>query len=198
MWPVVLHQDGVGKRETVLNVPLRMWLRVRGPVVVGAALVLVAYAQRQWFAAALAVSTLGEALQVWSFASLRKNKELVARGPYTLVRNPMYIGRYFVILGFVLLAGNLWLIGAYTGMYALYMSFRVPQEEAVLAGIYHEAYRRYCQCVNRFLPRLRPFDGGAVWYFNRKLLAKNHGGWNALGVLAFYAAVAARLYFRAD
>ena len=45
----------------------------------------------------------GQLIQTWCFASLVKNWQLTERGPYLMCRNPMYIGRYFLILGFVLL-----------------------------------------------------------------------------------------------
>ena len=52
----------------------------------------------------------GEAIQLWCFASLDKGRTLAFNGPYALVRNPMYLGRYFILLGGLMLLGNAWLL----------------------------------------------------------------------------------------
>lgn len=174
---------------------LRSWLLIRVPVVVVLAALLVMYARPDWAGWAVAVSFFGQAIQLWCFASLRKNKELTTRGPYALVRNPMYLGRYFVILGFILLFANPWLIAAYTMIYCGYLRFRVAQEEHVLRKRFGAEFDQYCARVHRFLPRLKPYAGHPVLYFNEQLFIKNHGGWNTLALAAFYAAVAVRIYY---
>jgi hypothetical protein len=86
------------------------------------------------------------------------------------------------------------LIALYTAAYCLYLRFRVGQEEAVLSKHFGVEFRRYCRQVRRFIPRLTPYAGSPVLYFNRKLFVKNHGGWNTLAMAAFYAVVAARIW----
>ena len=62
---------------------------------------IVAYFMKpQWWLAAFLVSMFGELIQLWAFASLIKNKELAVRGPYVVTRNPMYLGRFFVITSY--------------------------------------------------------------------------------------------------
>src|SRR2546421_759704 len=65
------------------------------------------YARIDLLAPGFAVSMFGQAIQLWSFSSLVKNEQLTAHGPYVLVRNPMYLGRYVLILGFVVVTGSL-------------------------------------------------------------------------------------------
>ena len=88
------------------NAALRKIL-VRYRIVLGIALVALLFWQLGWraenFWLAFAVSMVGEFIQLWCFASLDKNATLAFRGPYSLVRNPMYLGRYFIILGLLLL-----------------------------------------------------------------------------------------------
>jgi len=74
----------------------RFLVRMRAPIVVVVLLLLAPFVQREWLAAGFAVSMLGEAIQIWCFASLDKNATLTVRGPYTMVRNPMYLGRFIV------------------------------------------------------------------------------------------------------
>jgi protein-S-isoprenylcysteine O-methyltransferase Ste14 len=167
----------------------KFWCRVRFPV--GAiALVLVAFLVRpEWFWTGFAVSMAGELIQLWCFASLKKEKILACRGPYVLVRNPMYLGRYLIVLGAILLLGRPGLMAVipYTLFYWFYMVNRVRREEAKLIGIFGADYEAYCQNVNRFLPSTRGGNLRHVAYWNWELLTGNHGWINAAALLIAYA-----------
>lgn len=169
------------------NLLLRKLLcMLRVPLALLIALFIITHSRREWFACAATVSAFGEIMQLWCFGVLRKNKELTTRGPYALVRNPMYLARYFVILGLVLLPGKLWLVIAYSSLYYFYMINRVGREETRLMTLFPETYPYYRDWVGRFVPGIKPYQGHSVWKFNWRLLVKNHGHWNALGVLVFY------------
>lgn len=142
-----------------------------------------------WFWIGFGTSMLGELIQLWCFASLKKEKVLACRGPYVLVRNPMYLGRYFIVLGVFLLLGEpgLWAVAPYSLFYWFYMFNRVRREEAKLVGIFGADYEAYCRNVNRFLPSPRGGNLGNVLYWNWGLLTGNHGWLNAAGLLAAYA-----------
>jgi protein-S-isoprenylcysteine O-methyltransferase Ste14 len=129
----------------------------------------------------------GQAIQLWSFASLVKNEQLTARGPYVMVRNPMYLGRYFLILGFVVVTGSVWAAVAYTVFYWFYMDNRVRREETRLAQLLGEPYRHYCATVNRFLPNLLKLGAPAVRFFDLGVMRHNNGHWNLLATLIAWA-----------
>ncbi len=74
-------------------------------------------------------------------------------GPYGLLRNPMYLGRFFVGLGFVLFTQRWYLVAAYVVTFALYAQVRVLGEEARLRTLFGEEYLAYCRAVNRWFPR---------------------------------------------
>lgn len=131
------------------------------------------------------VSAFGELIQLWSFASLHKNETLAMKGPYSLVRNPMYIGRFFLILGFMILTGNLWIISIFLVFYYFYAVNRVRREEKRLQSLFGKTYKAYCRNVNRFLPSLR-VKAAEILYFDRHLLIKNHGHMNLAAVLSGY------------
>jgi len=147
--------------------------------------------------AAFLVSLFGELIQLWSFASLVKNEQLTARGPYVMVRNPMYLGRFFLILGIVLLFGNPYVTGAYVIFYYLYMVNRVGREEKRLMEFLGQPYRDYSARVNRFVPSFGRLSDPAVRFFNWSVLFRNNGHWNFLAMLVFYGVLAGYLiYFR--
>jgi protein-S-isoprenylcysteine O-methyltransferase Ste14 len=167
----------------------------RVPLAVVAVTALVVFAKVEWFWPSLAVATAGELIQVWCFACLSKNRVLAAVGPYALVRNPMYLGRFVLVMGTLLLPGVVWLPPAFAVVYWAYMTSRVGREEPRLKQAFGEEYTRYCAEVRRFLPRLRPYRGNRVACFSWKLFFQNHAHWNLLAVVAIYGAAAAFLFY---
>jgi protein-S-isoprenylcysteine O-methyltransferase Ste14 len=165
-------------------------VRLRVPLFIALGIALIWYAKRDWFAPALAVSLLGEAVQLWCFASLQKNQVLAANGPYALVRNPMYLGRYLLLAGMLMLLGSGSVLAAFTILYYFYMVNRVRREEALLAQRFGEAYARYCARVPRFLPRFSPQAEGRIAFFDWETFVRNHGRRNLAQVAGFYALAA--------
>ena len=76
----------------------------------------------------------------------------VAVGPYTLVRNPMYVGGWLMLAGLglwlrspaIVLFSTLWLAAAHL--------FVVMYEERTLRKTFDGSYERYVQTVLRWLP----------------------------------------------
>jgi protein-S-isoprenylcysteine O-methyltransferase Ste14 len=82
-------------------------------------------------------------------------KELVARGLYRFVRNPMYVGMLSLFLGEAVFfkSGRMLLYTAVA--FLVYHSFVVLYEEPVLRRKFGEAYQRYCDGTPRWIPRLK-------------------------------------------
>lgn len=173
----------------------RLLVRLRIPLFVAAGTLIAWHARPEWYFAGLGVSAFGEAIQLWCFASLQKNQVLAANGPYALVRNPMYLGRFFIIGGFLLLLGQPWILLPYAIGYWLYMDSRVGREEARLRRIFGESYERYCAQVRRFVPGL-PQPGQPVATWSWKLFRQNHGPLNLTLTLVVWGAVAVWLNMR--
>ena len=167
----------------------RFVVAMRVPLTIAAIVLLAPLLKREWLPAGFAVSMVGELIQLWCFASLDKNADLAARGPYALVRNPMYLGRFFIVGGFLLLLGQPWILLPYAVGYWLYMDSRVGREEARLRQIFGESYDRYCAQVRRFVPGL-PAPGQPVAVWDWTLFRQNHGWINAALTLLVWAVVA--------
>ena len=95
-------------------------------------------------------------------APLDPPKELVVTGLYRFVRNPMYCGVLAALLGLALFleSGRLLVYGfaVFTG----FSLFVLLYEEPALASRFGESYDRYKAAVPRWIPRLRPWDGGKI------------------------------------
>jgi protein-S-isoprenylcysteine O-methyltransferase Ste14 len=87
-------------------------------------------------------------------------RKLVITGPYRFVRNPMYVGMGFVLLGEALVFPNISevLLVLMVVLWAAVTLFIVAFEEPVLRRMFGEDYEAYCRQVRRWIPRLRPFD----------------------------------------
>lgn len=169
------------------------WVKTRVPVVLAAAVAILWLIDPRWLWPGFLVSMAGELIQLWCFASLNKNRDLACNGPYTLVRNPMYVGRFFIVLGVVMLLGSWWALLAYVVVYYFYMVNRVQREEARLRAALGAPYADYCAAVHRFVPG-RPYRNNPVLYWSWDLLRQNHGWANLGGTLAFWIAAAVRVW----
>lgn len=80
-------------------------------------------------------------------------RRLVVRGPYRLVRNPMYIGALLAMAGAALYFRSAILL-AYCGAFLLVAHlFVVLYEEPALRRSFGSQYETYCHSVSRWLPR---------------------------------------------
>lgn len=168
---------------------LKMAKRIRIPVALAAAAWLAWHIQPEWFWPGVAVSGFGELLQLWCFSTLHKQKTLATNGLYKVVRNPMYLARFFLVLGLLMFLGspiNGIASAIYVVLYYYYMVNRVRREEARLTEIFSEPYREYCRRVDRFIPFRGINPDGTFWFCRMDYFIENHGPWNGLGQLAYY------------
>lgn len=85
----------------------------------------------------------------------RVPQRLVLEGPYRYVRNPLYDTDFLLIFGTALLTSN-WFLILLSALYAAQLALQLPLEERELRTRFGRQYRRYCQLVPRFVPRLKP------------------------------------------
>jgi protein-S-isoprenylcysteine O-methyltransferase Ste14 len=60
----------------------------------------------EWFWIGLAVSGLGELLQLWCFATFHKQQTLATNWLYKVVRNPMYLARFLLLFSCLMFLWN--------------------------------------------------------------------------------------------
>ena len=104
-------------------------------------------------------------------------EDLVQTGFYAHSRNPMYVGNYLILLGFVLLYGSLWVYVIALPFFTLVYYAIVKNEEGYLKEKFGREYAEYAARVNRFIPNLRGIkdtmkQGHYDW---KKVLRKEYG-----------------------
>lgn len=101
----------------------------------------------------LILAAIGIRLWCTLYIGSRKSRRLVTAGPYSMTRNPLYVGSVIGAVGVGLQTGMVTfaLIGG--GLTALVFAWVVGREEAHLAGLFGDEYAAYCARTPRFLPR---------------------------------------------
>ena len=84
----------------------------------------------------------------------RKDQELVTQGPYSLVRNPLYLFSFVGVLGVGMAFGSITLATRMGVIFTLGHWPEVRREEERLALLFGEPYEAYRRRVPAFLPRV--------------------------------------------
>jgi protein-S-isoprenylcysteine O-methyltransferase Ste14 len=95
----------------------------------------------------------------------RRVQRLVTYGIFSWTRNPLYIGNFFVWIGFVVISGVLWFLPFAVLIFAAEYSLIVRFEEGVLESSFGRQYLDYKNCVPRWLPKkpAEPEPGEHDW-----------------------------------
>lgn len=93
--------------------------------------------------------------RLWSLQYLSgyKTRTIVESGPFSVVRNPLYLFSFLGALGAALVANHLLLLLVLVLAYIAYYPFVVVSEERGLERELGEAYMSYKARVPRFLPK---------------------------------------------
>lgn len=95
------------------------------------------------------------AVRFWStlYISGRKEKALQTIGPYSVTRNPLYIGSLLFGLSGALILQSLTMLVVTGVVTILYLNLVVRHEERILGEIFGDEFTAYCARTPRFLPR---------------------------------------------
>lgn len=149
------------------------WSKARGPIGI---LTLVPFGIAAYFSTPLATSRSplafvleglgwalllsGTAIRLWAtlYIGTSKCKKLICDGPYSLCRNPLYVGTFFITLSIpAFLQSPIFAVGVILSS-TLYLWATMPFEEEQLQHHFGQEYLDYCSQVPRFLPRFRHWN----------------------------------------
>ena len=88
---------------------------------------------------------------------------LCTSGPYSMTRNPLYLGNMIIYLGIVLVAGGKYVV-ILEGIVFLYFTFQymmiISLEEETLKKLFGDEYISYMENVPRLFPKINRWTGG--------------------------------------
>ena len=113
-----------------------------------------------WMVGAVAI-ILGEWIRLAGVAAAgtvtrrrsRRVQRLVTYGIFSWVRNPLYVGNFFIWMGFVVISGVLWFLPLAILIFAIEYTYIVAYEEGVLESIFGQEYLDYKKTTPRWIPR---------------------------------------------
>ena len=149
-----------------------------------------------WDMFCLSVSLFGLGIRAFTVGyvpagtSGRNTKEQIAdslntTGMYSVVRNPLYLGNFFMGLGVMLFARQWWLGLLYACLFWLYYERIIMAEESYLRAKFGSVYEEYCNRTPVFFPNFglwRPPDLPFSW---KTVLRREYSG--LFGVIAAFA-----------
>ncbi len=142
------------------------------------------------------VSLFGLFLRAWSAGHIRKNDKLATSGPYAYTRNPLYLGSFFLGLGFTIGSGR-WFLGVLFAALFLGIYFPVMRVESrTMQQLFGEAFSNYAAAVPLFFPRFTPYRSREPKVrFDRGLYFRYREYEAALGLLFAWGLLAVKAYY---
>ncbi|MGH9631063.1 MAG: methyltransferase family protein [Bryobacteraceae bacterium] len=155
-------------------------LRVPGGFLLVAAFAWLASPDAGSLAAGVPISVLGLLVRAWAAGHLAKNQQLAESGPYSFIRNPLYLGTVLVAGGLVVAAQRWSLALLFAAVFLLIYLPVIELEEQHLRKLF-PAYEKYAARVPLLLPRGRRVLSDAR--FRGRLYVKNQEYQALLGYL---------------
>ncbi|MEJ2505912.1 MAG: isoprenylcysteine carboxylmethyltransferase family protein [Ignavibacteriaceae bacterium] len=119
------------------------------------------------------IAIIGELIRFWgvSWAGSETRttsgvggSNLIISGPFAYVRNPLYVGNMMLYLGVGIMSWALfpYLQAAAFIFFAIQYYSIVSEEENFLKTEFGEDYKKYCENVPRFFPRIIPYKNPGI------------------------------------
>lgn len=161
----------------------RVGARSLAAILAGAALLLLARPEPEFFWPGFGLSLSGALLRLWACGHLYKNKELATSGPYARLKHPLYLGTLLGVLGLLAAVsgtrppGSILALAGFPLFLGFFFGYYYPRKRRIEAdrlrrrfGAEFEAWDR---AVPGLWPRLLPYQGGSGRAFAWQGLRRN-------------------------
>jgi protein-S-isoprenylcysteine O-methyltransferase Ste14 len=115
-------------------------------------------------------------------------------GMYSIVRNPLYLGNFLMVLGVVIFLRVWWIPFIYVLLFALYYERIIFAEEMFLRRKFGKDYVEWAAKTPVFFPRLRLWKAPASPFSWRKVLRREYHGMIAVVVSMFVLEIVSDVY----
>jgi protein-S-isoprenylcysteine O-methyltransferase Ste14 len=107
---------------------------------------------------------IGGAIRWWStlYIGGRKTSDLISEGPYSLCRNPLYLGTFLMVVSVAIFMQSLTFSAGLILASWIYLSTTIPVEERRLRDRFGSKFDKYCEEVPRLFPRFSGFKSAAT------------------------------------
>ncbi len=102
--------------------------------------------------AGFALAVVGQVWRIYAAGVIRKNRELASTGAYSLVRHPLYLGNFLILVGFAIAGGNLVVMAVVAFFFLFYYPAAIRYEDHKLEGIFGEEWRAWSRNIPGMFP----------------------------------------------
>lgn len=159
-----------------------------------------------WEGICLVVSFLGLGIRVFTIGhaprgtSGRNTKQQVAdslnmSGAYSVVRNPLYLGNFFMGLGFALFPHLWWLVLLYVLVFCVYYERIIFAEEEYLNGKFGDQYVEWANKVPAFIPKFSNYKNPELAFSLKNVLKREYNGLFCLISVMFLLEIAGDIIY---
>jgi len=167
--------------------------RVKISVLIAVIIIIIAKPDKWATIAGFVVSIIGNLLRVWASGYIKKEREIAKSGPYSLTRNPLYLGNLIIGAGFCLASWQIISIPIFFLYFLLFYIPTIKNEEERMKELFKNDYIEYQKSVPVFFPKLRRVENREEFSFKNVLENKE---WRAiLSTLLFFLAILLRRNF---
>lgn len=142
-----------------------------------------------YFAVGTAMIVVGILIRAWASGIVKKDEELAVEGPYSLCRNPLYVGNFLIGYGMCVLNTQWWSFAVLTAYFLLIYPFTIRKETRKLSNFFGDEFETYRREVPLFFPRLTPYETIGGWS-PRQYFVDNKDFLNESAVVICWAIVA--------
>ena len=100
----------------------------------------------------LAMAIVGQVFRIYAAGFIFKNKQLASTGPYALVRHPLYLGNFLILIGFTLAAANLYVAIGVVVFFVIWYPAAIAYEDSKLENIFEEEWREWSKNIRAIIP----------------------------------------------
>jgi protein-S-isoprenylcysteine O-methyltransferase Ste14 len=168
--------SGTSPRYGLLNKPIIEQLKLLALFVLIGLLIYFSRPTLTSFAIGAVLVALGTLIRIWAGGHLTRDQKLTTSGPYEYSRNPFYLGRFLLIIGFGVMSGMfnisrsgdpqrliaaivLWgiFIVSLVVFFVYYMPRKEKREGGRLQKLFGPDYEQWKKNVPSLFPRLTPY-----------------------------------------
>ena len=153
------------------------------------------YSHNYFLFAGVLISYFGEFIRIVTIAFIpmgtsgrnykrQHASSLNTTGIYSIVRHPLYLGNFFILLGPCIYTGNSYVVILFILIFWLYYERIMYAEEAYLINEFHDEFENWASRVPAIIPNLKYFVAPKGFFSLTKILEREYTG--ICGVLFMY------------
>lgn len=98
------------------------------------------------------LAVIGQAWRIYAAGVIYKNRQLASTGAYSLVRHPLYLGNFLILVGFAVAGGNLVVLAVVALFFLFYYPAAIRYEDHKLEGIFGDEWRAWSKNIPGMFP----------------------------------------------